>query len=617
MARLIGYVLLSADTATLDIEDSLNKAATWLSGIMVGQVTRSLVRSSKAAFVSLCHTESDFENAPRKVAVVDAGPVFSEEKNLAANVAQHLTNSNRALSAELSSLRGDFAGALFDLSNTTLHLFRDHVGSRPMYYYRGDGFVAFSSHPAALLYFPGCSRRCNRRHGALVACSHYRTFDNEPGESPFKDIAQVPIASVVTLSIDKTSVQRYWDLVNKDWLLGSEQDLSEQYQQHILTAVRRRLSAPGKRGFTLSGGMDSSSVLASAVKILGGRQEAYSCVYSDKTYDESADIASILEDAVEEWHRIPVDSPDVFDVVRKMVALHGESVATATWLSHHELIRKSSVLQVEVLFGGLGGDELNAGEYEHFFPFFADLRASNETELLENEITAWAQHHDHPVYKKNRSVAFDTLARVTDSEIRGRCIPDLERQNRYLFAYGGAGFDLGSYLPLMAHPFDSYLNNRAYQDLFFETTPCCLRAQDRHGAAYGITHVNPFLDVDVVEYMFRIPAQLKIRSGVTKYLLRQAMKGVLTESTRTRVAKTGWNAPAHLWFSSAGLNQVKELVNSSDFRLAALYDHPALQSIIREHEEIVSSNIPRANHMMFLWQLVNLEAWFREFNVEW
>jgi asparagine synthase (glutamine-hydrolysing) len=116
--------------------------------------------------------------------------------------------------------------------------------------------------------------------------------------------------------------------------------------------------------------------------------------------------------------------------------------------------------------------------------------------------------------------------------------------------------------------------------------------------------------------MFRVPGTLKYREGVTKHLLRQAMTGILPEETRTRVKKTGWNAPAHLWFSGAGRDQLLDLVHSQRFRERGIYQVPEVLRLIEEHERIVSSGEPREHHMMFLWQLVNLELWLQSLETD-
>ena len=163
----------------------------------------------------------------------------------------------------------------------------------------------------------------------------------------------------------------------------------------------------------------------------------------------------------------------------------------------------------------------------------------------------------------------------------------------------------------MDHPFQSYLKNRTFQDIFHETAPCCLRAEDRQSTHFGLDRFDPFFDHRLIEFMFRVPGSLKIKDGVTKVLLREAMRGVLPEETRTRVKKTGWNAPAHVWFSGVGREWLLDLVDSRQFRERGIYRVEVVRRLIDEHERIVAEGAAVENHMMFLWQLLNMELWLR------
>ena len=231
-----------------------------------------------------------------------------------------------------------------------------------------------------------------------------------------------------------------------------------------------------------------------------------------------------------------------------------------------------------------------------------------ENELGE-EIRMWIRYHDHPIFKKNRKVVEDAFRKIIDLYRPGICLPEKKRMTRYYYALNSDYFDIESFTPFMDHPFSSYLKNRTYQDIFRETIPCCLRAEDRQTQAFGMDNFLPFFDHRVVEFMFRIPGTLKIRKGVTKHLLRQAMKNILPEETRARIKKTGWNAPAHVWFSGKRLEPVMDLVRSRNFRERGIYNVDEVERIVHEHDKIVSLCIHKENHMMFLWQLVNLELW--------
>jgi asparagine synthase (glutamine-hydrolysing) len=510
----------------------------------------------------------------------------------------------------LTRINGDFAVALFDAKSGSLWLGRDRFGIKPLYYAERPDMFAFASRPRALLALPGVPDTVNRRFVALFAASHYRTFDNAPEQSPYAAIAQLPAAHALELRNGGTRVFPWWQLGDGPDLAANAAELARRYRDLLIDAVRLRLAAARRPAFTLSGGMDSSSVLAAAVEVTGVKQQAYSSVYADKTYDESTEIRSMLDGKVAAWHPVELpDDIDVFDLVGEMVAAHDEPVATATWLSHYVLCRHSAADGVDALFGGLGGDELNAGEYEYFIFHFADLKQAGRDVELRHEIACWARHHDHPIFTKNADVAAARLGELTERGVGGRVKTDHARLTRYYDALDPSWYDLTEFAPILDHPFASALKNRTYQDIFRETAPCCLRAEDRQCAAFGLDHFDPFFDHRLVEFMFRVRGDLKIRDGITKRLLRDAMRGILPEETRTRIKKTGWNAPAHRWFSGHGLSRLRDLIASRAFRERGVYNVAKVAQLVDEHAAIVASGAPRENHMMFLWQLVNLETW--------
>ena len=508
-------------------------------------------------------------------------------------------------------VNGDFAISLYDPDTGALWLARDRFGLKPLYYASPNGSFAFASRPGPLLSLPGMNGEVRREFAGLFAASHYRYFDNRPELSPFDDVAQLPAAHLLSWVDGQIRVTRYWGMTDLPDLDEPEDALADQYRDLLFDSVRLRMNRADRPAFTLSGGMDSSSVLASAVRTTGEKQFAFSTVYDDPTYDETDEIKSMLEQNVRQWRTVRVGDPDLPDLVQRMIDVHDEPVATATWLSHYLLCDEVRDQGFGGLFGGLGGDELNAGEYEHFFFFFADLRHEGLDAQLAHEIEQWVVHHDHPIFKKSRQVADDALSRMVDLSRQGHCLPERGRMTRYSAALNPDYFDIAAFRPIMDHPFESYLKNRTYQDIFRETAPCCLRAEDRQATAFGLDNFLPFFDHRLVEFMFRIPGTMKVRDGVTKHLLRQAMDGVLPEETRTRIKKTGWNAPAHVWFSGSGREWLLDLVASRSFRERGIYTVAEVQRLIREHELIVSEGQGRDNHMMFFWQLVNLETWHR------
>ncbi len=512
----------------------------------------------------------------------------------------------------LTRLNGDFALAAHDKKSGALILARDRFGLRPLYFGAYNGSAAFASLPIAVAQLVGRKLESRISFVARYLAAHYRFFDNDPELSPYADIYQVAPGQIVFLTADNAKRETYWELKDKGDLDLPENELAAKYRELLLDAVKIRAKAGSeKRAYTLSGGMDSSSVLAASVKELGAKQIAYSSVYTDKTYDESDEIQSMLESSVSEWRTVKIEIPDTFGLIEKLVQIHEEPVVTATWLSHFLLSGRIGEHGIQSLFGGLGGDELNAGEYEYFWYFFADLKTTGQSELMLQEIDWWVKYHDHPIFKKSRAIVESTLPKMADLSHPGRCIADSDRMFRYKSVLNQDYFDMGTVKPLMRTPFQSYLKNRCFQDLTVETAPPCLRAEDRHGGYFGTENYLPFMDYRLAELMFQVKGTQKIRAGVTKHLLREAMKGILPEETRTRVKKTGWNAPAHVWFSGQGSDNLMDMIRSQSFRERGIYNVPEIERIVKEHHEIVAQGQQRDNHMMFLWQLVNLELWLR------
>lgn len=288
-----------------------------------------------------------------------------------------------------------------------------------------------------------------------------------------------------------------------------EEKLAIDYKLMFIKSVVSMVNRAVKPAFTLSSGLDSSAILFTADNIFDQQNHAFSVVYDGSEYDESEDIKEMLGDTLRRWHPVRISKPDVKSVLREMINLWGEPIPTITWMSHYLLCKEVTKLGFGSLFHGIGSDEINAGEYEQFPYFLADLKDPAK------DIQNWINSHGTKKYPKTAETAFELIDKI-------------KREN-----LGG---------PLKGH-----LKNKLYRGLNQETLPCCLKAIEKNTQAFGLESYAPFLDKDLIQFMFRVPNHMKIRNGVMKWLHREAMKGLLPERTRTRIRKTGWNAPIDQW----------------------------------------------------------------------
>ncbi|MBM3600607.1 MAG: asparagine synthase [Alphaproteobacteria bacterium] len=567
--------------------------------------------TAQAGNVSIAAATGGVWHADERWTVALDGRLYNPEdlptaSNDAARVAAGL--ERRGLAETLASLNGDFALAICDRHSGALHLARDRFGIKPLYHSAAGRPFAFASRPRSLLAAPGIGNAVRPDYVATVAVGHYRFFDVEPTRSPYADIEQLAPGHCLTRRDGTTVTTAYARFAEQEEFTDPAEAAAE-YRELLRDAVARRLAHAKRPAFTLSGGLDSSSVVTTAFRLTGAKPMAVSTVYSDDYFDESKEIRDVIDAGFADWMPVRIDRPDLMALIGDMVAFHDEPVATVTWMTHYLLARAVGAQGYDSLFGGLGGDEQHAGEYDYFFYFFADLRARGETSRLDEEIAAWIRRHDHPVFRKTKEVARAMVAQLTDAAQPGQCRPNLALLDRYAGALDAGYFDMTTIRPVFDRPFRSYLKCHTLNELLRNTMPCCLRASDRNTAHAGLNDFFPFHDVRLLEFALRVPTDWKIRDGITKSFMRAVMDGILPEATRTRVVKTGWNAPAHRWFAEHGFEALMDLVRSRAFAERGIYNQREVERLIHEHRAIVLEGQTRDNHMMFLWQLVNLELW--------
>ena len=158
----------------------------------------------------------------------------------------------------------------------------------------------------------------------------------------------------------------------------------------------------------------------------------YAVSYGYSEYDEAGGIAPLAARYGARWENIVLADPPLVETIDRLVRIHDGPLCTVTWLSHFHLMKKAFEDCKDIIFSGLGGDECLAGEYEHFFYFFADLKLKGDEGRLAAEIDNWVRLHDHPVFRKSRAVVEDVFSRLVDFTRPGRIHYDRKRYGAYL-----------------------------------------------------------------------------------------------------------------------------------------------------------------------------------------
>jgi asparagine synthase (glutamine-hydrolysing) len=511
----------------------------------------------------------------------------------------------------LKRFNGMWSFAILDKPKGVLFCSRDRLGVKPFYYYRDNDLFVFASEIKSLLCHPGIRRAPNDKaiYDYLVSGYGYMDISDE---TFFSGIKQLRPAHYIRLSLDgrKFSQSRYWDIdPHKKKISGNEEDVYRDFYGLFEDSVRLRLRSDVPVGVSLSGGLDSSSIACVAAALIGpGRIEAFSSCFDEKRFDERDFIRPVLEKTGTRENLVFARPDKLFDEIDEIVWHQEEPYSTLSIFPQWYVMRLAREKGVKVLLTGQGGDEVLGGYHKYYYYLFADKICSGRWAEARDEMARHAEFRGQGggvAGKVFKIMASHVAPQGLKTVLKGaRCSP----APSYL-AKDFAGH--GSGRVFTEKRFSSILNNDLYNALKISPLPSLLHIDDRSSMAHSVESRAPFLDYRLVEYAFSLGPEYKIRNGVTKYVLRRAMEGVLPEKVRTRTDKMGYATPLETWFRSCLKDKVRDVINSASFRRRPYFDH---SDVMARLDRFMGTGWGRGGNEHFtVWSWVNLELWMRKF----
>jgi len=490
-----------------------------------------------------------------------------------------------------------WALCFYDQRSDQIILSRDRFGKKPLYYYFGHGFVVWASEIKVLFRHPLVEKKINFEKVVNYAGRHYRYVDDDE-ESFFQGIRQIPKSSFMVIRGDgKYHTSHYWQLTPDGNLYDgfSEGEIIERFKELLIHAVRIRLRSDVPVASMLSGGLDSGSITSIASR-LNDRFTGFSGVSGAGYYDESVYINETVKYSNIDSIFIYPQAIELIPTLEEMLRCHDEPVCTVTWYLNYMITKEIAKYRIPVVLTGHGGDELLAGYWDHYHYRFQELRQNGSSDT--EEVKHWLQNHNRPFEEYLREKSYvERLSLTPEIEI--------EKYSQYLGILSPA---TNPYIQksLKPIPFVRSLTRRLYLELFYETVPPSLRAEDRNMMAFSIENRLPFLDYRLAEFCFSIDNSYKVRNGLGKWLLREATHGILPEAVRLRRDKTGFNAPFDAWIRNENRTQIEELIEKRSFVNTEVYNHGKLRDVFKRH-------LDGENHYMFMWQYLNLSLWYKQY----
>ncbi|MBZ0216732.1 MAG: asparagine synthase, partial [Fimbriimonadaceae bacterium] len=356
----------------------------------------------------------------------------------------------------------------------------------------------------------------------------YRSLSKQP-ETFFAGVEELPAGcSMRVPSEGRSTQQRYWTLSYKPRPM-QRQEAVEGARERLVRATELSLRADVPVAFCLSGGVDSGTLAAMAVRRLGREVHAFSIVDSDPRYNEMVNISAVVNALGCRHTAIPTSKVEFFDRLARQVAYHDSPVATISYFVHEFLSEAISAHGYKVAISGSGADEIFTGYYDHYSFWLAGQADSPE---IANLVKTWEQsfgrHVRNPVLK-------DPMVFANNPRERGHLYLD-----RSLFA--------SVMLKNTAEEFfeDEYcadaLRNRMQNELLHESLPVILHEDDLNSMYYSVENRSPYLNSELVEFLYTVPSEHLFHNGYSKSILRDCADGLLPDGVRCDKQKKGFNA---------------------------------------------------------------------------
>ncbi|WKZ41144.1 MAG: asparagine synthase (glutamine-hydrolyzing) [Anaerolineales bacterium] len=507
-------------------------------------------------------------------------------------------------------LRGMFAFALWDENKKRLLLVRDRLGKKPMYYTVQDGTLYFGSELSAVL-----TALPHKPEIDLEALDLYLSLQYVPDPlTIYQGIRKLPPAHTLVWENGQIHLERYWDYTYQPKWNASEDELIEELRARLREAVKIRLLSERPLGAHLSGGIDSSIIVALMSEFASGPVKTFSAGFEEQNFTELPYARAVAEKYATDHHEFTLTYGDIPATLKKIACHFGEPFADASAIPLYHLSMLTRE-HVTVALNGDGGDENFAGYQRYWLDGFANAYARAPRLLTRSLIPSIANllpdNADRPVGQSVVS-GIKRLEQIPEIDRRASIL----RWGSYFSPKQRASlwkpefrFDSTNAQNLLAHHFDSadgsYLDKTLYTDLHTYLPGDLLVKADRMTMAASLEGRSPFLDHELVEWSARVPDQFKVKGRSGKYLLKKAFARELPDSLKGR-AKQGFGIPLSAWFRGPLLDWSKQILLDNGSPLHQWFERDVLNTLIEEH---VSA---RVDHGKRLYALAMLGMWAKQ-----
>lgn len=507
----------------------------------------------------------------------------------------------------LKLLRGMFAFAIWDEVKSRLFLARDRVGKKPLIYAVANNSIIFASELKAIIKDNSVKKEID-----FDALDQYMSFQFVPAPyTIFKGINKLPPASYLLCEKGNIIVKRYWELDFNNKIIMSEDEYAEGILRELEEAVKLRMISDVPLGALLSGGIDSSAVVAIMAGLSDKPIKTFSIGFEEEEYSEIK-YARIVADRFKTEHHEFIVKPNIIEILPELTWYYDEPFADKSAVPSY-YVAKEAGRHLKVVLNGDGGDEAFAGygRYDFGNNIASLLPSSIKRQLIRQTIKNYFKISDRSklASKMIKKIALNQFP-VSRSIIFPEFFSGREKYNLYNHNTRDALNnsilkkidELLEGVEDIKEPIDSMINI----DFNHYLSGDLLVKMDIASMANSLEARSPFLDHKLLEFSMSIPCSFKIKNGERKYILKRALSDILPNGILNR-NKMGFSIPLIYWLR----NELKgfayqTILNDSD-GIKLFFNLAYVKQLLDEHAS------GKKNHALRIWSLIVFEMWYRRF----
>ncbi|MEW6679587.1 MAG: asparagine synthase (glutamine-hydrolyzing), partial [bacterium] len=565
------------------------------SGIYINQEIGLGHRRLSIIDLSLGH--QPMSNETEKIWIVCNGEIYNFQElkeNLIKNGHSFKTHSDTEVILHLyedygisclKQLRGMFSFAIWDIEKKRLFLVRDRLGSKPLVYTRDKEKFLFASEIKSILEDKDIPREIDP-----IAIHHYLSYGYIPSPlTIFKGIKKLSPGSFLILEKKEERIERYWMPVYQPKLKISEDEAISEILRLLKEATRLRLISDVPLGAFLSGGIDSSAVVAMMAGLMERPVKTFSIGFEEEDFSELP-FARIVSKRFQTEHNEFMVKPQTIDILPKLAWFYNEPYADSSALPTYYLSQMARKYVTVALLGD-GGDELFAG-YDRYRALKLSLLYDKIPKIMRDTIFGIAKNLPEGEGRNDIIRKLKRFLGAMSEEPRrryGRWLTSFkndEKQRLYSPEMKEETRDVDSIELLLSlynlAPTDGLLEASTFTDLMMNLPDDLFIKVDIAGMANSLETRSPFLDSELVEFVLRLPFDIKLKGNKSKYILKKAISNILPKEILGR-GKMGFGVPLARWFRQELKDYIYKVLLSDKAKNRGYFNITEVKRLLDEH----------------------------------